>query len=356
MQISVIIPVYNCEKYIEQAVASVLSQPLKNINIVIIDDGSTDSSPKVCDELALNHERVTVIHTENGGVSKARNIGIDYVLSKTDSDYIAFLDADDLYAKDFFNEEISALLEEKHELLCFTNVRCTNDLRFCNAPIKIKEGTFTGGASSVRIHDDAHFAAALFSSDLLRRTGIRFFEDIKYAEDKIFIMQCLYTAETVVQKERVMYIYRSNPFSAMSKAPFGIAFFLPMIKAYIKSDEIMLRFKNEKRDELFWGRTLGALYTVEMAQFQVGHDLSFKKVEAVLKENRDVVQNLELFSDRISKPAKALLNLYKTQRGVFLFKSAVFCFKAKIRKTLKKIKVVRVLLIKKKYKFNNRYI
>ena len=356
MQISVIIPVYNCEKYIEQAVASVLSQPLKNINIVIIDDGSTDSSPKVCDELALNHERVTVIHTENGGVSKARNIGIDYVLSKTDSDYIAFLDADDLYAKDFFNEEISALLEEKHELLCFTNVRCTNDLRFCNAPIKIKEGTFTGGASSVRIHDDAHFAAALFSSDLLRRTGIRFFEDIKYAEDKIFIMQCLYTAETVVQKERVMYIYRSNPFSAMSKAPFGIAFFLPMIKAYIKSDEIMLRFKNEKRDELFWGRTLGALYTVEMAQFQVGHDLSFKKVEAVLKENRDVVQNLELFSDRISETAKALLNLYKTQRGIFLFKSAVFCFKAKIRKVLKKFKVVRVLNIKKKYKFDNHYI
>ena len=356
MQISVIIPVYNCEKYIEQAVASVLSQPLKNINIVIIDDGSTDSSPKVCDDLALNHERVTVIHTENGGVSKARNIGIDYVLSKTDSDYIAFLDADDLYAKDFFNEEISALLEEKHELLCFTNVRCTNDLRFCNAPIKIKEGTFTGGASSVRIHDDAHFAAALFSSDLLRRTGIRFFEDIKYAEDKIFIMQCLYTAETVVQKERVMYLYRSNPFSAMSKAPFGIAFFLPMIKAYIKSDELMLRFKNEKRDELFWGRTLGALYTVEMAQFQVGHDLSYKKVEAVLSENRDVAQNLELFSDRISKPAKALLNLYKTQRGVFLFKSAVFCFKAKIKKVLKKFKVVRVLNIKKKYKFDNRYI
>ena len=106
----------------------------------------------------------------------------------------------------------------------------------------------------------------------------------------------------------------------------------------------------------FWGRTLGALYTVEMAQFQVGHDLSFKKVEAVLKENRDVVQNLELFSDRISKPAKALLNLYKTQRGVFLFKSAVFCFKAKIRKVLKKFKVVRVLNIKKKYKFDNRYI
>ncbi|MBO5184825.1 MAG: glycosyltransferase family 2 protein [Clostridia bacterium] len=356
MQISVIIPVYNCEKYIEQAVASVLSQPLKNINIVIIDDGSTDSSPKVCDDLALNHERVTVIHTENGGVSKARNIGIDYVLSKTDSDYIAFLDADDLYAKDFFNEEISALLEEKHELLCFTNVRCTNDLRFCSAPIKIKEGAFIGGASSVRIHDDASFAAALFSSDLLRRTGIRFFEDIKYAEDKIFIMQCLYTAETIVQKEMVIYLYRSNPFSEMSKSYFGIEYFLPMIKAYIKSDELMLRFKNEKRDELFWGRTLGALYTVEMAQSQVGHDLSFKKVEAVLKENRDVVQNLEFFSDRISETAKALLNLYKTQRGIFLFKSAVICFKAKIRKTLKKFKVVRVLLIKKKYKFNNRYI
>lgn len=105
MQMSVIIPVYNCEKYVEQAVASVLSQPLKNINIVIIDDGSTDSSPKICDDLALNHERVTVIHTENGGVSKARNIGIDYVLSKADSDYIGFLDSDALYTtpKSFFS-------------------------------------------------------------------------------------------------------------------------------------------------------------------------------------------------------------------------------------------------------------
>lgn len=356
MLISVIIPVYNCEKYVEQAVNSVLSQPYKSINIIMVDDGSTDDSPKICDDLALNHERVTVIHTENGGVSKARNIGIDYVLSKTDSDYISFLDSDDLYAKDFFNEEISALLEEKHELLCFTNVRCTNDLRFCSAPIKIKEGTFIGGASSVRIHDDATFAAAIYSTNLLKRTGIRFFEKAKYAEDKIFIMQCLYTAETIVQKERVIYLYRSNPFSAMTKISFGTDYYLPMIKAYIKSDELMLRFKNEERGELFWGRTLGALYTVEMAQFQVGRDLSFKKVETVLSENHDIAQNLELFSGRISETAKALLKLYKTQKGIFLFKSAVICLKAKIRKALKKFKVIHILHTKEKYKFDNRYI
>ena len=79
--IYVVIPVYNCEKYLETAVRSVLSQPYRGIHIILVDDGSTDSSPQICDRLSLI-ENIHVIHQSNRGVAAARNTGIDYVLGE----------------------------------------------------------------------------------------------------------------------------------------------------------------------------------------------------------------------------------------------------------------------------------
>ena len=75
--ISVIVPVYNTEKYIEKCVMSILNQTYKNLEIILIDDGSTDNSPQICDSLAEKDNRIAVIHQPNGGVSSARNIGLD---------------------------------------------------------------------------------------------------------------------------------------------------------------------------------------------------------------------------------------------------------------------------------------
>ena len=83
--INVIIPVYNAEKYLEETVNSVLSQPYKDIEIVLVNDGSTDSSPEICDKIAENEKRVTVIHQKNGGASSARNKGIEFVLGGGDT-------------------------------------------------------------------------------------------------------------------------------------------------------------------------------------------------------------------------------------------------------------------------------
>lgn len=355
MRISVIIPVYNREKYIEQAVRSVLLQPDKEISVILVDDGSTDLSPKICDNLSLKSNRVTVIHTENGGVSKARNTGIDFALSKTDSDYIAFLDSDDVFSKSFFDGETAALLEEGFDLLCFSNISCNNDLSFSSVPQKIKEGIFNGGASCIRIHDDMTFAAVLYSSNLLRRTKIRFFEGLNYAEDKIFVMQCLYAANAVFQKNKVMYLRRSNPFSAMTKATLGADYFLPMIKAYIKSDKQARAFKTEEKDELFWGRILAASYTVEMIKLQSGHDFSFKKINSVLTKNPEILQNLELFSNEMPSRAKSDFELLKNQKRLFLLKSVLAHFKLRLRKAAKKSFLIYNLNEKRKFGIKNEY-
>ena len=94
-KISVIIPVYNVEDYIRQSIDSVLNQTYKNLEIILVDDGSKDNSGKICDEYKNVDERIKVIHKINSGVSSARNVGIDIATGK----YIMFLDSDDFLEK-----------------------------------------------------------------------------------------------------------------------------------------------------------------------------------------------------------------------------------------------------------------
>lgn len=91
MLISFIIPVYNVEKYLNECVDSILSQDFKDYEIILVDDGSTDSSGRICDEYAKNHSNISTIHKENGGASDSRNVG----LKKASGQYILFIDSDD---------------------------------------------------------------------------------------------------------------------------------------------------------------------------------------------------------------------------------------------------------------------
>lgn len=97
-KVSVIIPVYNVEKYLEECIESVLKQTYKNLEIILVDDGSKDNSGNICDEYAKKDERIKVIHKTNGGLSDARNAGIDIAKGE----YITFLDSDDFIEEDMY--------------------------------------------------------------------------------------------------------------------------------------------------------------------------------------------------------------------------------------------------------------
>lgn len=105
MLISVIIPVYNVEKYLVKCVESVLHQTYTNIEIILVNDGSSDKSPEICDYFAAKDDRVKVIHKPNGGLSDARNVG----LQSAKGDYIAFMDSDDFWANE---NDLELLVEE----------------------------------------------------------------------------------------------------------------------------------------------------------------------------------------------------------------------------------------------------
>lgn len=94
-EISVVVPVYGVEKYLRKCVDSVLGQSFKDFELILVDDGSPDNCGRMCDEYAAVDRRVKVIHQANGGLSAARNAGIDYVMTQSRSEYITFIDSDD---------------------------------------------------------------------------------------------------------------------------------------------------------------------------------------------------------------------------------------------------------------------
>ena len=146
-ELYVIIPVYNCIAYLETAVDSVLSQPIKTAKVILVDDGSNDGSSDLCNKLASENENVTTIHKENGGVSSARNCGIEYVLSKadfTEKSYIAFLDADDAWIPGFYDENVKKRMSEGLSFIGFRTCICDAQMKYRSTPNEIESGMYVG--------------------------------------------------------------------------------------------------------------------------------------------------------------------------------------------------------------------
>lgn len=111
--ITVIVPVYNVEKYLSRCIDSIRSQTYRNYELILVDDGSKDNCCNICDHYAEADCRIHVIHQENKGPSSARNIGIEWALDKSDSEWITFIDSDD-YIHPFYLEALLTSAEEKH--------------------------------------------------------------------------------------------------------------------------------------------------------------------------------------------------------------------------------------------------
>lgn len=117
--ITVIVPVYNAEKFLERCVCSITNQTHKNLEILLIDDGSTDGSPAICDSLAKTDNRIKVVHQPNGGVSSARNKGLELATGK----YVCFVDSDDELLNNHFEILVNDLVQQGAELVISPIIR-----------------------------------------------------------------------------------------------------------------------------------------------------------------------------------------------------------------------------------------
>ena len=289
--IIVVIPVYNCHQYLSDAVTSVLNQPCKGIQIILVDDGSTDGSSELCDTLSAQHEIISVIHQKNSGVSAARNAGIEYALSlcqgQEEASYLAFLDADDAWTSNFFDASVLDAMMQGYDLIGFLSCGCNISMTKRNEPTLLQEGIYTGGSSSIWIHASQTFCAMLYSCKLLSTYHLRFQTDLHYTEDKLFSMSALYLAHRILLQNKLMYLYRQNATSAIHMRRYGIPYFSRIIHAYLSLDANMAPFQNSQREELVAGRQLASIYVMDMADEHFSHFGTLKAFNRFMRENVD---------------------------------------------------------------------
>ncbi len=137
--ISVIVPVYKVENYIRRCIESIQAQTYQDLEIILVDDGSNDNCPQICDEYALKDSRIQVIHQDNGGLSKARNVG----LSVARGEYVAFVDGDDYIKPDMYETLLGILIRETADMVICSydkvdenNSRIENESPICNESLE----------------------------------------------------------------------------------------------------------------------------------------------------------------------------------------------------------------------------
>lgn len=212
MLVSVIIPVYNAEKQLCRCVDSVLAQTYADVELLLIDDGSTDKSGKICDEYAQKDNRVRVFHKENGGVSAARNKGIN----EAKGDYLSFIDSDDWIVPCMYEKMLQKICENNADVcICDINM-------YWGGQAFVYEHCLS--VSGTKSHDIYRYINCNWNSSsnivarkiLFEKYKLRFPVGITYCEDFHLTLRLFYWATKIVKVDEALYVYdRSNENSAM---------------------------------------------------------------------------------------------------------------------------------------------
>lgn len=221
-EISIIVPVYNVEKYLNKCVDSILNQTFKEFELILVDDGSPDNSGAICDQYAEKDSRVTVIHKENGGLSDARNAGIEVAQGK----YLGFIDSDDYIAEDMYDILYQNIKKYNADISSVELISVYNDhfkLKDYSPEIKVLNQE---QAMQVVLEGTEFYAYAwnkLYNRNLF--SEIRFPKG-KTFEDAFIIMKILKRANKVVVSnlEKYFYVKRQNSImsSTFSKKTFDV--------------------------------------------------------------------------------------------------------------------------------------
>ena len=207
--ISVIVPVYNVEKYLGRCIDSILNQTYKNLEIILVDDGSTDSSGKLCDDSKEKDTRLRVIHKVNGGLSSARNSGLNVMTGE----YVMFVDSDDYISADCVESLYNLILKSKSRI-AIGNYEMTDSSQylFPRAQENIQQ---ISGVEALNTVQYVSAWAKLYEAKLFKK--LRFPEGCLH-EDEGTTYKALYYSDSVVVSDGAVYAYFYNP-ESITKRP-----------------------------------------------------------------------------------------------------------------------------------------
>lgn len=205
--ISIIVPVYNVEKYIHRSITSILNQTFSNFELILVDDGSPDNCGKICDEYAEKDKRIHVIHKRNGGLSDARNFGIDWVFAHSDSEWITFIDSDDWIHPDYLNFLYNAILETNTSISICSLKRIDSVLRFEKTSLIVSSVQTESFFCNKRVN------SIVACGKLFKKTDFELirFPVGKLHEDEFTTYKILFKYEKVAFVDNYIYFYYVNP-------------------------------------------------------------------------------------------------------------------------------------------------
>jgi len=204
--ISIIIPVYNVEKYLDECLQSVVSQTCTDWECIIVDDGSTDRSPEICDEWAERDKRFVVIHKENGGVSSARNIGIEHSIGE----YICFIDSDDWVAPDYLWHLRQGIKDDNVDMVVTGTIHEKNKPEIHSSDREIRLNISPEYIQSFIDHVGLFYGpcSILYKASIIKSHRIKFPLELSFGEDTTFVFSYLRKVNDVIIRPFADYHYR----------------------------------------------------------------------------------------------------------------------------------------------------
>ena len=244
-KVSVIIPVYNVEKYLERCLESLVNQTLKDIEIICVNDGSTDNSLKILEEFAKKDERIKIFNRENKGQSAARNFGIEHA----NGEYIGYVDSDDWVDLDFYEKLYNAAVKYDADIVAADFVRKNDKKHKIRLNLK-SEKVYTGIEEKIEVCHaikEGCIWNKIYAKNILE--NLKFVEGM-YFEDGLFTLKALYNSNKLVTVLNTFYYYFVNSTSTVKKMN------RKKLNDKILCRQQMMRFIKEKNikipDGSFW--------------------------------------------------------------------------------------------------------
>lgn len=223
-KVSIIVPVYKVEKYLRTCIDSIIGQTYKNIQLILVDDGSPDRCGAICDEYAEEDDRILSLHKSNGGVSSARNMGLQYV----SGEFVTFCDSDDLYRADWIEKLVLAMQEASADM-ALGNFQKISEDGACLSASEHETGMIHMNLPEEKIRycfekllTDKHaweVTTRLFRTEIIRKNKLMFCGSCNnYAEDLGFALSYSVFADSVISIDSAGYLYRTHSGSMMQSS------------------------------------------------------------------------------------------------------------------------------------------
>ena len=246
MLISIIVPIYNIQPYLCQCIDSILNQTYGKIEVVLVDDGSPDDCPQICDEYAKKDIRIKVVHKKNGGLVSARKAG----LKVSEGDYICHVDGDDWLHPNYIESFVNVINKYNPDIICSGEITAYPDVQI-ESRIPERKGLYTKEQINDEIlpsllerEDGYYFNHSIIQKCIRRDIAVEcenlIDDGISMSEDHAFIYPAVLKAQSMYIMENCLYYYRMNP-SSMTKAKKSLPWSYPRLMSNHFVDKVGIK-------------------------------------------------------------------------------------------------------------------